>query len=125
MELQKYVDMVYNNSTGKRWLHTLMREDIWSQWEDHLKGFLPEELTVQEYAHRIAIETIWYMGYIRKRRNKIETGRCSKRIRRPSDKFGDEFGRRGFIYLQGSIDAVPWEFQEFDNFLENYVRPNI
>lgn len=119
MNLKKYEDMVYLNSRGHKIIDMLTQPDIWSHWVSklHLRGKIDESCdSYEEYAHRVFIEALWHFGYAKDSGSCYEMKRTTSRL-------------RGGKSIQGSVDlrvnGIPWEFFEFDDFLEHYVLPLI
>ena len=78
VDFQKYRDIAYLNDTGRAWLRTIYRSDIWNEWEaicaclciDN-RAYLrkrgdasnPRWLP-KDTAKRVFIEAIWYFGFV-------------------------------------------------------------
>lgn len=78
VDFQKYRDIAYLNDTGRAWLRTIYRSDIWNEWEaicvclciDN-RAYLrkrgdasnPHRLP-KGVAKRVFIEAVWYFGFV-------------------------------------------------------------
>ena len=125
MDVTKYADMAYLNSSGRKCLKALTRDDIWKLWDKKLKGHafyrgpLPED-----YPWRVLIEAIWHLGYACDWKNKSEMVRCAHRLRHPPEEgAGVVYSGASRADLDMKVGHTPWELVEFDAFLEYYVRP--
>lgn len=128
MNTQKYKDMAYNNSLGKRWYDALFREDIWDMWIQYVKQNerAPKVERTKDYAHRIIIEAVWHLGYAEDIGNSIAMSRCARRLRKPPER-GAGVDKKGASWATSDTQVyqIPWEFRILDEFLENIVRPLI
>ena len=123
MDVTKYADMAYLNSSGRKWLKALTRDDIWKLWDKKLKGHafyrgpLPED-----YRWRVLIEAIWHLGYACDWKNKSEMVRCAHRLRREGDR-ALKLWNLPLGPTDLRLSSLPWELCALDDFLERHVRP--
>ena len=127
MDIDKYVDMAYNNPKGQRWYEVLYSENIWSLWKNKIyrrinKNTDPKFL--ESYVKRIVIEAVWHFGYAQDYMSIKEMGRCAHRLRHPPEEgAGVVYSGASRADLDMKVGHTPWELVEFDAFLEYYVRP--
>lgn len=127
--MNKYEDMAYANERGIIWLKTLTKPEIWSKWVNKVQRSMYRfrvEGKPEEYAQRIIVEALWHRGYAKDLTNSRSMARCARRLRQPRDA-GMGVDPRGSN--PGARDqctyGMPHEFNVFDEFLENVVRPLI
>ena len=78
VDFQKYRDIAYLNDTGRAWLRTIYRRDIWNEWEaicaclciDN-RAYLRKRGDASNprwlprgIAKRVFIEAVWYFGFM-------------------------------------------------------------
>lgn len=128
MHTQKYINMAYGNPDGKLWLTTLYSQEFWNKWVTYVSNSpmyksIPSYYKPEVYAHRILVEAVWCLGY-NPRHQKWQ--QCARRLRLPPRSGTSPVERktnRGD--RTKSAYGIPWEFIELDNFLEQYIRPEI
>lgn len=125
--MDKYEDMAYTNERGIAWLSTLTRPEIWQLWvtraSNTMNGFRVKGKP-EEYAKRIVIEAIWHRGFAKDLTDARSMSRCARRLRQPRDA-GTGIDPKGVNACARDKGAygMPQEFNIFDEFLENIVRP--
>ena len=124
MDTIKYINMVYNNKVGIKWWNVLQRPDIWTKWCNKVKAHDKSIKNPEDYARRIVIEALWHFGYAQDYTNIKEMTRCARRLRRPPERGAGDVNSRVYASeMDFSTRRLPWELQEFDDFLEYHVRP--
>ena len=123
MDTTKYVNMVYNNSEGKKWWRVLQRPDIWAKWDKKVQSHA-HKTQLKDYAQRILIEALWHFGYAQDYTDVRAMARCARRLRQPPETGAGEL-KTGVYRCERdlAVRSIPWELQELDDFLEYYVRP--
>lgn len=133
VQVQKYIDMAYGNSIGRRWLRTLHKPDIWAQWRSRVfdrvskfegSNMRTEIKDLKTYPDRIVISAIWHLGYARDATPTETMARGARRLRTPPDGgSGVSMGPAAFTSLDFRTYGMPWEYIALDEFLETVVRP--